>query len=1552
MSKAETHEGLEGIAIIGMSGRFPGARDLSQFWQNLNDGVESISSFTAEDLASVGIDPTLLKHPNYVNAAAVVDDVELFDAAFFGYNPREAELIDPQQRLLLECAWQALEDAGYDPDRFPGLIGVYASAGMSRYMFNIYANPNLVALVGAFQIMIGNDKDHSSTRLAYKLNLTGPVVTVQTACSSSLVAVSMACDALWNYQCDMALAGGVSINVPQRMGYVYQEGGIASPDGHCRAFDAKARGTVTGNGVGMLLMKRFSDALEQGDHIYAVIKGAAINNDGSSKVGYTAPSINGQAQVIATALSMAQVAPETISYIEAHGTGTRLGDPIEVTALTQVFRASTDQKQFCGIGSVKTNIGHLDPAAGIAGLIKTVLALEHKVLPPSLHFEQPNPEIDFENSPFYVNSARKEWRTNGTPRRAGVSSFGMGGTNAHVILEEAPPQTSSPATMPAQLLVLSARSEAALADASHNLAKQLQQQPSLNLADVAYTCQVGRRPFAHRRIVVCRDVADAVAKLGSQDAKHVFSGMYDGQDRPLVFMFSGQGAQYVNMGRELYQQAQLFREIVDRCAGILTAHIGCDLRDILFPPPERSETAEHELLQTAMAQPAVFTIAYALAQLWMSWGIKPQAMIGHSIGEYVAACLADVFSLEDALALVAARGRLMQQMPGGSMVAISLPEDEVQAYLDGELSLAATNAPLQTVIAGSDDAVARLIQHLAEKGVQHQRLHTSHAFHSKMMEPMLQPFQEEVRRIDLHPPKIPYLSNVTGAWITAGEAMDPTYWATHVRQGVRFSDGIQQLLKQAEPLLIEVGPGTTLSSLARMHTNGPRPVMALASLRHPKDTQNDWAFLLTTLGRLWIAGGVKDWTGLYADERRQRVPLPTYPFERQRCWINPPRRSEPSPEPQPAVDKAAEVSDWFYLPRWRPVGLAAPDATLAGTGKTNWLLFGDEGNFSSQITQRLQQIGARTVMVVAGEQFAQEGDQRFAIHAESRDDYIALLKALRQADQLPDVIVHLWNVTPGDQDDAGIAAFKQAQRQGFYSLLYLAQALGQQVITNPVTLILVSNDIQAVNGEELLRPEKATVLGACRVIPQEYPNITCRSIDLSLPAGKSEFSSRQIEQLVAEMAAEKTELVVAYRAGQRWQQEFEALPLKQHERTTLLRKEGVYLITGGLGRIGRILAHHLAETMQARLVLVGRSAFPDRGKWPSWLAAYGEQNETSRIISEIQAMEQHGSRVLVASADVADLEAMRGIVQRATAEFGAINGVIHAAGFTGPASSRSIREISLQECEQHFAPKAYALYVLDQVLEGQPLDFCLLFSSLSSILGGLGFVAYAAANRFMDAYAQKCYHVRSLPWTSVNWDGWRFDRRVGANAGLGTSLIELAITPQDGAQAFDRALSVAPQVIVSTAPLQPRIDQWVKLESLRGDKSASQETPLVSGVRPPMQSSYVAPRNPSEQTIANLWELLLGIQPIGVFDNFFELGGHSLLAIQLISRLRDTYQIELPVQTLFDGPTVADLAANVEQQLQAIQDGKEMIDKMLELVENLSDEELEALLKEQEGLPG
>ena len=960
------------IAVIGMSGRFPRASSVEAFWQNIRDGVESIAHFSDQELLAAGVSPSLLNTPHYVKARGALEDIDRFDAHFFGYLPREAEIMDPQQRLFLECAWEALERAGYDSERFDGRIGIYAGSSMSSYMFILYANHQLIESLGSFQALIGNDKDFLSTRVAYKLNLRGPAVTVQTACSTSLVAVHLACQSLLNGECDMALAGGISIGIHQRAGYVYQEGGIFSPDGHCRAFDACAQGTVGGSGVGVVVLRRLEDALADGDTIHAVIKGFAINNDGALKVGYTAPSVEGQAEVIREALALARVDPETIGYIEAHGTATPLGDPIEVAALTQVFRTSTDKTGFCALGSVKTNIGHLDAAAGVAGLIKTVMALKHGQLPPSLHFEQPSPQIDFASSPFYVCTRLADWPRDGTPRRAGVNSFGIGGTNAHVVLEEAPALAPSDPSRPWHVLPLSAKTATALASTSADLAAYLRGHPGVDLADVAYTLQLGRRAFEHRQIAVCRDAGDAAAALEAPTAGRVFRATGAGREPPLVFMFPGQGAQYLRMAHGIYAAEPVFRAHIEECAQLFAPHLGLDLREVLYPDDqgtgdrgqgtgdrrqgdkacpewERGETRRSrmedrrssilhppssiphpspppalrlspipQLDQTWLAQPALFAVEYALAQLWMAWGVRPQALIGHSLGEYVAACLAGVFSLEDAAALVAERGRLMQQIPGGAMLGVPLAADALRPLLDDRLSLAAINGPALCVVSGPTAALEELEQNLAARGLNCRYLPAAHAFHSSLMDPILAAFAAHVQRFKLRPPTIPYISNITGTWASPAEATDPAYWARQLRQTVRFGEGVALLLQDPGRILLEVGPGRTLIGLVRAQAGAASELTLLSTLRHPREDQPDEAFLLATLGRLWLAGVPVSWEGLYAQERRRRLQLPTYPFERQRYWLDPRAADAAQPEPTPAAPPPAAQSAGLAVAHPRP----------------------------------------------------------------------------------------------------------------------------------------------------------------------------------------------------------------------------------------------------------------------------------------------------------------------------------------------------------------------------------------------------------------------------------------------------------------------------------------------------------------------------------------------------------------------------------------------------------------------------------------------------------
>jgi acyl transferase domain-containing protein len=1521
MNTMGTDASLDGVAIIGMAGRFPGARDLGAFWKNLRDGVESVSFFSNDELVSAGIDPALLANPDYVRAKAVLEDAELFDAAFFGFNPREAEIIDPQHRLFLECAWEALEVASYDPERYDGTVGVYAGTSMNTYLVtNLFSNPALIEAVGRYQTMLGNDKDFLPTRVSYKLNLRGPSLGVQSACSTSLVAVQLACQSLLTYQCDIALAGGASVRVPRKAGYLHQKGMILSPDGHCRAFDARAEGTLVGEGVGVVVLKRFAEAVADGDFIHAVIKGAAINNDGSAKVGYTAPSVDGQAEVIAMAQAAAGVDPQTITYVEAHGTGTSLGDPIEIAALTKAFRTATDKKGFCAIGSVKSNVGHLDAAAGVAGLIKTVLALEHKLLPASLHFEAPNPTIDFQSSPFYVNRQLSEWTSNSAPRRAGVSSFGIGGTNAHVVLEEAPVKTPSDPSLPWQVLVMSAKTASALEQMTDNLAEHLRQHPDLDLADVAYTLQRGRGMFGHRRMVVCRDVRDAVAAMESRDPRRLATAFAESTDRPVVLMFTGQGSQYVNMASELYRHNPTVRELVTHCSDVLKPHLGFELLDVLYPPQGPTAETTHRLNQTFVTQPALFVVEYALARWWMECGIRPRAMIGHSIGEYVAACLAGVFSLEDALALVAARGRLMQTMPGGSMLAVPLAEDQIRPLLNEVLAVAAINGPSLCVVSGPGNAVEELEARLSERGVAARRLHTSHAFHSEMMSPVMDRFTVQVQKVPLTPPKVPYVSNLTGTWITDAEATEPRYWAEHLRRTVRFADGVRTLLDEPECIFLEVGPGPTLSSLVRQHPGRAASQLVFSSLPHPEDRQSDLAFVLNTLGQLWLAGTPLDWSGLAVKEKRHRVPLPTYPFERQRYWVDP-RRSSAGGDPQRlSEEKRADIAEWLYVPSWkRSVSPAAPAAESFAGRERRWLLFTDSCGLAPQVARGLEQRGQHVVSVAAGNAFRRVGEASYTIDPHSRHDYAVLIKELQARNEAPDRIVHLWSVTPSASPTLEVERIERAQDLGFYSLLFLAQALAEHCSPDALRIDVVSNALQEVIGERLQRPERATVLGPCRAIPQEYANITCRSIDVLFDPAAGGDSPGLVDRLLAELDSRATDPVVAYRGEYRWVQIFEPVRLPaQNGRPPLLRDQGVYLITGGLGGIGLVLAAYLARTVQARLVLTGRTGLPDRSEWNAWVDSRGEQDRISQKIRKVEELEAAGAEVLIVSADVTDMEQMRRALRQATERFGPIEGVIHAAGVavTGLKTAEMAAAV--------LASKVKGTFVLNALLDDCKPRFYILCSSMASLVPPPGQVDYCAANAFLDAFAQSDQVDNGTHVIAINWDTWQ---EVGmavetpVPAALRKSREEAlrrGIRPSEGIEVFGRILSnPLPQIVVSTKDLQAVFARSRKLQSAVDSTPSPEPEPAPTSARytrPASADTYVAPQTDVQRSIAEVWQELLGIDQVGVYDNFFDLGGHSLLATQAMARLERKLGVGINRTDLMF-QTLGQLAAACEERL-------------------------------------
>jgi phthiocerol/phenolphthiocerol synthesis type-I polyketide synthase E len=1556
----------DAVAIIGMSGRFPGAASIDALWDNLKNGVESIANFSDRELKAAGVDLSYVNAPGFVARGCVLEAIDQFDASFFGYSARDAETIDPQQRIFMECAWECLEQAGYDPETYPGMIGVFAGSDQSSYLYQIYSSIDLSAFGYGGMMAIGNEKDYVATQVSYKMNLRGPSLNVQTSCSTSLVTVCVALQNLVHGYCDMALAGGVAISVPQKKGYWYQAGGIVSPDGHCRPFDASGQGTVVGNGVGVVLLKRLADALADGDRIEAVIKGFALNNDGAVKVGYTAPSIDGQAQVIAAAQRMAGVSADSVGYIEAHGTATALGDPIEVAALTKAFRESTSRRQFCAIGSLKSNVGHLSSAAGIAGLIKGVLVVKHGQIPKSLHYEQPNPQIDFAGSPFFVAADLIDWPIKNGARRAGVSSFGVGGTNAHLVLEEPPaPPAASPAPRQ-QLIVLSARTATALDTLTDNLASHVAKHPELDPADVAFTTQAGRKAFSHRRFLTFdrEDPQALVAALRSRDPQSVVTGHTDVRERAVVFMFSGQGTQYVDMGRGLYDADPGFRADVDTCCEILKGEMGLDLRSIMHADGDR-EAAAAQLRQTAITQPALFTIEYALARWWMRCGLTPNAMLGHSIGEYVAACLAGVMSLEDALAVVAMRGRLMGSMPGGSMLAVPLSEGALQPLLGPYVSLAAVNAPSMCVLAGPAPILATIERDLVAQNIPCSRLHTSHAFHSSMMDPVLVQFTERLRRVKLAAPKLAYLSNVTGSWITPELAMSPDYWAAHLRHTVRFADNLREVMTFPDLALLEIGPGHTLGMLARQQGSRASSQLIVSSLRTVQETVDDNAFLLAALGRLWAGGVQIDWRAMHRHERRHTVALPTYPFERQRYWLGPLETIE-ADQPQvaqaaqpmapvtidgtrvilPEPTAALDIDGWFAVPTWKPAVAAAKSRGKPNgkAGTASWLVFADAGGLGEGIAEALRARGEQVAVAGTAATFS-AGDGHYRLRPTERADYEALLADLGDA---PGHILHLWSIDPAPAGASPTAAFDAVQDRSYVSLILLAQALVKRGGSSPVQIGIVTDRLQPVLGDEPLRAAAATVAGACKVIPQEYPHLRCRLIDVV--ADQPGLAG----QLAGELT-EPFEPVVAWRNGRRWVQSFEPVQLEAPAQApALLEDGGVYLLTGGTGNIGLILAEAIARDVKAKLVLTGRSALPPRERWDAHLKTNG-RDKASAVIERVRAIERLGSEVLLVATDITDRDAVAALVGTVMDKWGTISGVIHGAANLSPDAFGPIGRIDRSHADAHFRPKDHGLLLLEEALAGRPPKFWLLMSSISAALGGLGLASYAAANAFLDAEAQRLDAQGTAAAISVNWDAWDF--APAAKNG--------AITAAAGQDAFRRIMAAGlRQVVVSATPLEPRLDQWVRLKTIAQPASqpaasraaATAERNGGGHARPELSTAYVAPRSQEERSVAEVWEHFLGVAPIGINDKFFELGGHSLLAIQVLARLREIFDMDIPVQRLFEAPTVALLTESITRDrttapAAAAAAGDEDLAEMLSFVEGLSDAEVDAWLNEAEA-PG
>ncbi|KPA15499.1 polyketide synthase subunit [Candidatus Magnetomorum sp. HK-1] len=1502
---------LDSIAIIGMSLKVPGADNLKQYWHNLKNGIETIKFFTDEELKNEGVKQVDLDNPNYVKAFGQIDDIDKFDANFFFINPREAQIMDPQHRIFLECSWEVLENAGYSAETYDKRIGVFAGAGLNYYLImNLASNQELIDSIGPWAMVMGNDKDFMPTRASYKLNLKGPSINVSTGCSTSLVAIGMGCQSLLSYQSDMIIAGGISINIPQNQGYWYQEGGVLSPDGHCRAFDAKAQGTVDANGIGLVLLKRYEDALADGDHIYALIKGYAINNDGSDKVGFTAPSLSGQSDAVSESFEMAGIDVETIKLIEAHGTGTPLGDPIEVSSLIQAFKLFTSKKEFCALGSVKTNIGHLDTAAGVASLIKAVLSINNKQIPPILHFEEPNPKIDLKNSPFYVNNKLIDWKSDGSPRRAGISSLGIGGTNAHVVLEEAPQVMQTAQSRKYQVFVLSAKSSKALDAITENLANYLEENTNTNLADIAYTLSIGRRTFNYKRMFVCQSKEEALEYLRKKKSQKVLTNVTEIKDTKVVFMFSGMGSEYKNMTKQLYKEEPVFQKLFDKCANIIKNQYALNLMDIW--DDQTTVTVIPRPIEKSIAPMALFVIEYCLAKLWMSYGIKPEAMLGYSGGEYVAACLADVLPFEEALSFVVESGKQMDRIQNGSMIAILESENSVISLLNEKLSIAAVNGISLCLVSGENKAVDELQERLIKQNIQCYRIPTNLAFHSKMMSPIVDPLYNMLKKIELKPPKIRWISGITGKWITDNEATDPAYYVQKIiLNPIRFVDSLSTILKTPELILLEVGPGQILTPLAKQHPDCSQKQIVFSTLKAPQYAFPETLSFLTTMGTLWLSGVPVDWKKYYQNEKRFRTPLPTYPFEKKSYWVEPKQISAnyETSLGQSTIERNKNISDWFYIPSWNRAHVSLNQSTdMQMLQNQNWIIFLDHEGIGKQIIKFLSDKNVNIITVEKGKKYQKHGSNAYTLNASNHNEYEMLIKSL---DGITiHQIVHLFQVSSDTND------YSQLMNNGFYSLLFLGQALGKHYFSQ-IIVTTISNNMKDITGNDKIYPEKSAILGPLLVLQQEYQNINCRNIDIVLPGKESIQEKRLIEQITSELIIPPGNLQIAFRGNYCWYQTYEKITLEKPETINqLYRKNGVYLITGGLGSAGFEISKYLAKKVNAKLILVCRTKIPSKENWNNWIKNHDKNDLISERIRKIQTIEMAGAEVFIGAANVKDLSEMKAIIEEAESQLGGINGVIHAAGLVDDASSCYIADTDVSECKKHFDAKIHGTKILDQLFQEHDLDFCVLFSSLASILGGLGFAAYSAANIFLDHFVEaKNQNIRKN-WKTINWGDLNFDKPEESTQNfdtvIGVNLEALIINPDEMINTLERILLSNPFVnewIVTPGSLYARIAQWVKYDSMdHEDTSTSNEFHS----RPDLFNPYTEPTNETEKKLSNIWENLLGISPIGINDNFFELGGNSLLLTQLASKVRNTFQLDIPLHHMFEKTHIKPLAKQID----------------------------------------
>lgn len=1450
------------VAIVGMAGRFPNAANVHEFWNNLVAGRECLGA--TERIS--GIDGRR-DGAHWVEADCTLPGADLFDAEFFGMNPRECEITDPQHRLLLELAWEAVENAGFKIPAHGASVGVFAGGHYTSY-FRPPAELNVLEILPQ---MIGTDKDYLATRVSHRLNFTGPSITVQSACSTSLASVHLACQAIIGGECEAALAGGVAICTPHLRRQLYLPGGMLSPDGYCRAFDADARGTIFTEGGGVVMLMPFDDAIAKRMNVYAVIRGSAMNNDGGMKGGYSAPSLEGQIRVLRQAHAASGVRPEDFGFIEAHGTGTVLGDAIEVAALTRVFRESTTEVGLCRLGSVKTNVGHMASAAGVAGLIKASLALQTGLVPPTVNFTQPNPELGLATSPFRVNTETEKWPSGPRPRIAGVSSFGVGGTNVHVVLQETPTvSTGQPTKRTWHAHPISAKSPGALRAGAAQLSSLLTVNDEVFAAEAAYTLAVGRQEFEHRAVLIsgAKGGTSRFSVGASAERAHL-------PERPrIAFLFPGQGAQYAAMASELYSSEPEFKRQLDQCLSIFGQESDLDLEALLLDKSKNPKQRE-AIRNTAAAQPALFITSYSLAKLLESFGVTPDLMLGHSVGEYVAACLAGVLSLPDAISIVTKRGALMQSVNRGEMLAVSLKSEQLAQLLPPGLDLAAINAPLQSVVAGPQHEIDAFKARLKALDIPCQTLQTSHAFHSRSMDPVIAAFEEAMSSVARRSPTLTYISSLSGQQITLSEIESPDYWSRQLRSTVQFSAGVGEVSRIGASIFIEVGPGGQLCSLARQ-ARGKSPAAFIQTM--PGSAEKfDSCHLARALSELWVSGGHVKWEAAYAGEDRRIISsLPSYAFQRSSFW------TDPQIVPVP-IDKAKrkDPADWLYAPTW--IRTPRLDVTESWTGQ-NVLLLSANRSLAQQFASILRERGATI-------SFAER------LVADEANEILNGGAACQR------VILLCDPQAPDNYLDS--AEFLRAQDAGIFALL---KTLGVFREIAPLQIDIVGGAFFEVVGDELVRPDLAPMLGFAAVVPQEHQNVRCRVVDVEFTKGDWQ---ENLERVLDILAAPVSEPFIALRNGYCWTRLFSPIPRRADEASIRTKAHGIYLITGGLGEIGAVLAEFLAATAQARLILVGRRPVPPRSKWMNILNSSDASSDEAQVIKAIQEVEARGGQVWTFRADVSNRADMHRLRKFIETEIGKLDGAILAAGKLG-LNGTQFDEKTSSTYYEHFEAKT--LGVMNFALEfgDLDLDFCVLISSLSTILGGLGHCAYAAANHAADALICRRNRGQQNKWIFSSWDLWRPRGKRADLSQVSERIFEAAIQPEEGKALFARMLSarLQPQMIICTRDLSAQYEQWVKNAgripvSRTGD-------PLALHARPAAVGVFEAPAGEIEEYVAGFWCEALGLEQVGRNDNFFALGGHSLLTVQILAKATKEFGIEVPVSEALQAPTVREFAELVE----------------------------------------